>query len=88
ELPWRRDLPGRVDILYPTDKVIIEADSRRWHGRVDAMAEDRRRDREAQNHGYRVYRFLHEEVMYAPEVVCEAVRIALATSDRSVGSAA
>ena len=40
------------------------------------MLEDRRRDREAQNHGFRIYRFVWEEVRYDPLMVAETLRIA------------
>jgi very-short-patch-repair endonuclease len=77
ELPWRPHAPNRVDVLL-NGRIIVEADSRRWHGRVDAMADDRRRDRDAQIHGYPVYRFLFEEVMHEPDVVCATLKEALA----------
>jgi very-short-patch-repair endonuclease len=78
ELPWRPHVPNRVDVLFPAHRVIVEADSRRWHGRVDAMLDDRRRDRDAQNHGYRVYRFLYEEVIHEADEVWSTLRTALA----------
>ena len=33
-LPWRSASPGRVDVLIPGHRLIIEADGRRWHTRV------------------------------------------------------
>lgn len=76
--PWRPELPSRVDFLYPAQRLIVEVDGRRWHARMDQMALDRRRDRDAQNHGYRVYRFIYEEITRQPEDACETLRIALA----------
>lgn len=73
ELPWRRDVPNRVDVLLD-DRIIVEADGRRWHGRVDSMAEDRRRDRDALNHGHPVYRFLYEEVKHDKAQIWETLR--------------
>lgn len=81
-LPWRPDVPHRVDLLYPRERVIVEADGRRWHARVDQMALDRQRDRDAQNHGYGVYRFVWEEITKQPDVVCGALRTALRTAPR------
>lgn len=78
QLPWRADRESRCDALYERERVLLEADGRRWHVRVDQMAEDRRRDREAQNHGYRPYRFVYHELRYDPAVVVETVREALA----------
>lgn len=77
EFPWRPHAPNRVDVLLD-GRIIVEADSRRWHGRVDSMAEDRRRDRDAQNHGYPVYRFLYEEVMHDQGLVIDTLRLATA----------
>ncbi|HEX9969581.1 MAG TPA: DUF559 domain-containing protein [Acidimicrobiales bacterium] len=76
-LPWRPDAPQRVDLLYPAQRLIIEADGRRWHSRTDQMALDRRRDRDAQNHGYCVHRFVWEEITTQPDMVCATVRTAL-----------
>jgi len=42
------------------------------------MAEDRRRDREAQNHRYRPYRFVYQELRYDPQMVVETIREARA----------
>jgi very-short-patch-repair endonuclease len=81
ELPWRPHVPNRVDALIDA-RIIVEADSRRWHGRVDTMAEDRRRDRDALNHGYPVYRFLYEEVMHEGDYICATLRQALAAPAR------
>jgi very-short-patch-repair endonuclease len=82
-LPWRPHEPQRVDLLYPRQRVIVEADGRRWHSRLDRMADDRRRDREAQLHGHAVHRFVWEEITRQPALVCETVRAAL---DRAVAA--
>ena len=78
ELPWRSHEPDRADALYDAERVLLEADGRRWHTRVDQMANDRRRDREAQNHGHRPYRFVYQELRFDPQMVLETVRDALA----------
>jgi hypothetical protein len=56
-LPWRSTRPGRVDLLLPAQRLIIEADGRRWHTRVDDFDKDKWRDNEAVAHGYRVLHF-------------------------------
>lgn len=56
-LPWRSSKPGRVDVLLPDDRLIMEADGRRWHARVADFDRDRWRDNEAVAHGHRVQRF-------------------------------
>jgi len=79
QLPWRAERESRADALYDDySRILIESDGRRWHVRVDQMAEDRRRDREAQNHGYRPYRFVYQELRYDPEIVVETIRDARA----------
>lgn len=82
EAPWGRDTPGRVDLAYPPAKVILEADSRRWHTRERDFEIDRRRDREAQLAGWQVYRFTWQDLVNDPEGVVETVRRALALSSK------
>lgn len=78
QLPWRTTLPSRCDAIYDDARIILEADGRRWHTRVDQMANDRRRDREALNHGYRPYRFVYEELKRDPRMVVETIQEARA----------
>lgn len=82
ELPWRRDTPGRVDFAYPAQRVIVEADSRRWHTRERDFEADRRRDRDAQLAGWDVYRFTWDDLRSCPEDVVATVRRALAVSSK------
>jgi very-short-patch-repair endonuclease len=56
-LQWRSPQPGRVDVLLPDHGLIVEADGRRWHTRVEDFDRDRWRDNEAVAHGLRVQRF-------------------------------
>jgi hypothetical protein len=56
-LPWRASRPGRVDVLLPAHRLIIEADGRRWHTRVNDFDKDKWRDNEATAHGYGVLHF-------------------------------
>jgi very-short-patch-repair endonuclease len=65
-LPGRGDLEGLVDAAYPDAQLIIEADGRRWHTRLDDFATDRRRDREAARVGWQTIRFVYDEIMYDP----------------------
>lgn len=78
QFPWRTRLESRCDALYERERIILEADGRRWHTRVDQMANDRRRDNEAQNHGYRTYRFVYEELRGDPHYVVDTIRQARA----------
>ena len=80
ELPWCRDTPGRVDFAYPGQRVIVEADGRRWHTRERDFEVDRRRDREAQLAGWDVYRFTWDDLRARPDDVVTTVRRALRLS--------
>ena len=78
ELSWRERAHERVDLAFPEQRIIVEGDGRRWHTRMDQMAADRRRDREALNHGWRPYRFVWEEITREPGMVCDTIVEALA----------
>jgi hypothetical protein len=56
-IPWREARNGRVDLAYPSARVLIELDGRRWHSRSDTIDMDHKRDRAAQLAGWRVFRF-------------------------------
>jgi very-short-patch-repair endonuclease len=49
--------PGRVDLLLPDHRLIVEADGRRWHTRVADFDRDTWRDNQATANGYGVLRF-------------------------------
>jgi Transcriptional regulator, AbiEi antitoxin/Protein of unknown function (DUF559) len=56
-IPWREARNGRSDLAYPSARVLIELDGRRWHSRSDSIEMDQKRDRSAQLAGWRVFRF-------------------------------
>ena len=60
QIPW--DKRRRFDDAYPESQLAIEWDSRAWHQQRRAMSLDRRRDREAALHGWRIVRFTWEDV--------------------------
>ena len=78
DLPWRADLPGRVDCGYTELKVLIEWDSRKHHLVESQFELDRRRDDDAVAHGWRPLRFtwrmLHDDVAWVWEKVAGARR--------------
>jgi very-short-patch-repair endonuclease len=78
QTPWLKKLNGRVDLAYPHQQLVIEADSRRWHVLYHAFEEDRRRDNAAQLAGWRVLRFTWRMIMDEPSQVVDVVRRALA----------
>jgi very-short-patch-repair endonuclease len=61
-LPTREPVHNVVDVAITTSRLILEADGRRWHARQQAMANDRRRDREAARFGWQTLRFMHEDL--------------------------
>ncbi len=63
EAVWEAPFPGRcpgawrVDALVPDLRLVVEADGRAWHTRVEDFDRDRRRDAEAAAAGYLTLRF-------------------------------
>ena len=75
-LPWAREpVKGLVDAAVPESRLILEADGRKWHARMEAMANDRRRDREAVLAGWQPLRWVHEDLEDLPAVVAELAGI-------------
>lgn len=68
-LPWRPAAKQRVDVLIPAWRLIIEADGRRWHTRVEDFERDHERDAEALARGYSTLRLTwHQLVRREPWV--------------------
>ena len=78
---WLKSMNGRIDFAYPEHRVVIEADSRRWHSSLDAFEVDRQRDNAAQLAGWVVLRFTWKMITDEPAAVVTTVRRAL-TSER------
>lgn len=55
--PWRPTLANRVDGRLAGWPVLVEGDGRAWHARLEQMAADLERDREALAHGFLTLRF-------------------------------
>lgn len=75
--PWLKPLNGRVDLAYPDYTIVIEADSRRWHGSFDAFETDRIRDNAAQIAGWIVLRITWRMIKDDPSTVIQTVKGAL-----------
>ena len=80
--PWLKPQKGRIDFAYLEERVVVEADGRRWHVMFDAFEEDRRRDNAAQLAGWLVLRFTWRMIMNEPEMVASSIRGALRTLSR------
>lgn len=72
---------GRVDILVD-GWLIIECDSREFHGSWEQQRADRRRDQSAAARGYTTYRPIAEDIFWHPERVVQAVRGLRGARDR------
>lgn len=76
--PWFDGRRGIVDFAHAERRLVLEADGRRWHATTQAFEDDRRRDRLAVLHGWRVLRFGWREVVHRPDEVRSEIRSALA----------
>jgi len=75
--PWLKRLNGRVDLAYPRYRILIEGDSRRWHGTFDAFENDRTRDNAAQIAGWIILRITWRMLQNEPSRVIQTVKAAL-----------
>jgi hypothetical protein len=73
-LPFRGPAAGRVDFALPPEQLLVEADGRRWHTRVEDFDRDRWRDNEATAAGWRVLRFTWVHLTTTPDSVVDLVR--------------
>jgi predicted transcriptional regulator of viral defense system len=64
----------KPDFLWRPQRLILEADSRRFHDTDTAFVDDRRREQRLQLAGWRVSRFTWEQVEFEPSVLAETVR--------------
>ena len=80
------DLDGRfvarVDFCWPDQRLVLEADGRRWHDPDDARHADRRRSNACARLGWRVLRVTWAEAVHDGEAVVALVRASLAVPVR------
>jgi hypothetical protein len=72
-LPGRGAVAGLVDAAYCDVRLILEADGRRWHTRVQDLRRDHLRDAEAARVGWQTLRFVYEEIVGDPDHVARTV---------------
>ncbi|MDQ3679804.1 MAG: endonuclease domain-containing protein [Actinomycetota bacterium] len=75
--PWRTAGRQRVDFAWPDQRLILEADGRRWHTRDADFIRDRARDREAVTAGWKVLRVTWEDVRDRSTEIVTQVRACL-----------
>lgn len=73
-LPGRGRIRGLVDAAYPDARIVLEADGRTYHMRLEAMRRDRERDAQVVAAGWVPLRFVHEQIVHEPGAVAEVVR--------------
>lgn len=83
--PWLEPIHGRIDFAYIEERIVIEADSRRWHLLMEAFEVDRRRDIAAQLEGWMVLRITWRMISDEPHFVVNSVRQALAGRTKQSG---
>ena len=69
-----RGRPSRVDVFFPSWRLVVEADGRNWHGRMAAFEEDRHRDNQLALQGIQVIRFTYRMVESDPRACLETIR--------------
>ncbi len=70
--PWRNAVRERVDFAWPAQRLVLEADGRRWHTREADFDRDRARDRQAAVLGWTVLRITWDDVSaHSAEVVSQ-----------------
>ncbi len=84
-LPWRTDRPETVDAAYPEARILIEADGRAWHTRVEAFDSDHRRELEAIAHGWVTLRVTWFQLHDGSGLFVDSVRRVLADRSAQVG---
>ncbi|HMJ36070.1 MAG TPA: DUF559 domain-containing protein [Baekduia sp.] len=70
----------RVDFAWPEHALAIEIDGWAYHGTRTAARRDRRLDREIRDAGWRVERFMRDDLVDTPDAVVTAVRHLLTAS--------
>jgi len=72
--PGQQFVKGCVDRAYTDALLILEADGRRWHTRIQDIKRDRERDNDAARAGWQTLRVLREHVLGDPEGTAAAIR--------------
>ena len=71
-----------VDFVFPGTRVLVEADSWRYHRSQAQFARDRERDGILARAGSRVLRFADEQIVEQPGIVATTIATALTTPER------
>jgi len=74
--PWCVPGTQRVDALVPSWRLVVEADGRAWHTRVEDFERDRERDAVALAHGHETLRLTWNQLVHRPRW-CRTVLLAI-----------
>lgn len=77
---------GRADLVDRARRWVVEAESHTWHSRRGALRRDCRRYTKLVLLGWRVLRFVWEDVMFHPDYVRECLVEAACLADEQAGS--
>jgi very-short-patch-repair endonuclease len=74
-----------VDVLWRSQRVVVELDGFAYHADRAAFERDRRRDAELQAHGYRVIRVTWRQLVDAPASLIDRIHRTLTLASKSGG---
>ena len=80
--PQVRVGPYRADFTWLGPRLVVELDSRRWHGNDVNRVTDVQKERHIRRAGFEVLRFTWAEVVHAPFLVAKEIRAALRRLER------
>lgn len=79
----------RADFVWPAQRLIVEVDSRKYHGTRQRFESDRRRDQRAMVAGWRVIRTTDNQIRHRPgELHATVVKLLAQATPAAVGSPA
>ena len=75
--PGRQFVKGCIDFAYVDAKLVLEADGRKWHTRIEDVARDHERDGDAAEQGWLTLRLLYEHIIGDPDGTARRIRAVL-----------
>jgi very-short-patch-repair endonuclease len=63
---WLPEFRYEVDFIWRAHQLIVEADSRTYHGAFRARERDYQRDRRLRDAGWRIERFSDRQIVHEP----------------------
>ena len=72
-LPGRSSITGIADAAYDDARIVLEADGRRWHERVEQLGAIGRETLQVVRAGWEPLRFVFEQIVGSPAEVCAVV---------------